>query len=205
MKGLLLSRIITLIASMAGMSNQCIGQSSEWERPHATIHISAFDPFGQEVKSPQIYLYEFQRNWQLVKKTHDRTVKEIPYGDYLVVVTSSGGGMGRRLVVVNVPELWVRIGVAMTVGLQLRPGGNLIIEGRLIPSPKDGKDWWVRVQGVFLTESRESPVRNGKFLVAGLEMGAYVLQVFKGRELKHMQPIEIDLRRPKIEVIVPLK
>jgi hypothetical protein len=57
--------------------------------------------------------------------------------------------------------------------------------------------WWVKAQGVFLNESRESAVAaNGTYEIQGLEMGTYLIEVFEGSKLRNAQIVELDQNRP---------
>jgi hypothetical protein len=54
----------------------------------------------------------------------------------------------------------------------------------------------VRVEGVFLNTTCESPIANdGNFSVGGLEMGTYLVEVFQGQKLRHVQTVEIDAKQ----------
>jgi hypothetical protein len=184
----------------SGGHGSAIAQNPAESLPRATIRVNVFDPFGESIKAPNIYLYTRDRTQNFAKNSKASVITEVPYGSYLLVVASSGGGVGQRLISVNTPDLLVRIGVSMPIGDALWPGGDLAITGRIKPVPQDTSKWWIRVEGVFLNERREAAVQdNGTFRVGGLEMGRYLVQVFQGPELRDVRSIEIDPNTPVTE------
>jgi hypothetical protein len=91
------------------------------------------------------------------------------------------------------------------MGDSLWPPGNLVIRGEIKPAPQTPENWWVRIEGVFLYASREAPIeKNGRFSVAGLDMGTYLVQVFDGPKLRHIETIEIDTNRLLTELTISL-
>ena len=113
-----------------------------------------------------------------------------------------GGGVAERAVTVNTKDVWVRIGLRFPAGNRRTPPGDLVVSGDILPVPPDG-EWWVRVEGVFLNEDRESPIsREGKFWIGGLDMGSYLVEVFNGARLRHAETIEIDTKQPNSHLAI---
>jgi hypothetical protein len=53
--------------------------------------------------------------------------------------------------------------------------------------------------------SREAPIsREGRFAIGGLEMGAYLVEVFDGSKLRHTETVEIDLKQPNTRLRISL-
>lgn len=201
-----LVKLALLCALASSGGGNAAAQSPAEDLPRATIRISAFDPFGAKIKDPRIYLFTVDRKQNLAKNPSVSTIRDVPYGSYVLVVSSSGGGVGQRLLSVNTPDLWLRIGVSMPIGDALWPGGNLTITGEIKPVPRDAKRWWVRVEGVFLSASREAPVqKDGTFRFAGLEMGRYLVEVFEEAELHHIRSIEIDPNTPMTRLTISVE
>lgn len=200
-----LVKLALLCALASGGGGKAAAQNPAEDLPRATIRISAFGAFGSNTTDPRVYLYTLDGKQNLAKNPKALTIKNVPYGSYLLVVSSSGGGVGRRLVSVNAPDLWLRVGVPMPLGETLWPGGNLAVVGEIKPAPRKAKNWWVRVAGVFLNSCREAPVqKDGTYRVAGLEMGRYLVEVFEGAELRHVQSIEIDPKTPVTRLTITL-
>lgn len=79
-----------------------------------------------------------------------------------------------------------------------------MIRGRMTSPPVEGEAWWVRVDGVFLNTRREARIqKDGSFEAGGLDMGAYLISVFEGGRLRHVQRVEIDTNRQVTEVTFP--
>lgn len=134
----------------------------------------------------------------------DSFIDGVPYGFYTLSAWDAGGGIGEREIAVNAKEVWVRIGLAFPAGDRTWPGGDLSITGDIRPAPK-GADWWVRVEGVFLNARRESPIsQKGEFSMGGLEMGSYLLEVFEGAKLRHVETVEIDIKQPNTHVRISI-
>jgi hypothetical protein len=113
--------------------------------------------------------------------------------------------MAEGKAVVNPKEILVHIGVEVVLGDRVKPIGDLSISGDLVPAPASPDDWWVRVEGVFLDARREGEIsRSGHFSISGLEMGTYLVEVFKGAKLQHVETVEIDSRSWNTSVKISL-
>jgi hypothetical protein len=131
-------------------------------------------------------------------------VTDVPYGYYILVVADRGGGLAERPVTVNTVDVWVRIGLHFPSGDTLGPLGQLVITGEIRPA-RGGDEWWARVEGVFLPESRESPVSPaGKSSVSGLDMGMYLVEVFEGSKLRHVETVAIDTNRLQTDLVISI-
>jgi hypothetical protein len=175
--------------------------------PTATVHIQAFDPFGTAILVSQleaVHLFTPDRKRDLAKPDKSLTLAGVPYGNYRLIVWDNGGGFGERDLVVNTREVWGRIGLAFPAGDTLGPPGNLEIRGDVNPKPP-AKKWWVRIEGVSLNVSKEAPISSsGKFLIAGLTMGAYLVEIFEGSKLRHVEELEIDPKEPSTHLNISI-
>jgi hypothetical protein len=171
----------------------------------ATVHIDAFDPFGSRIQNAKVRLYTPNRDRDLAERIQGDTIRNVPYGEYVLVVTA-GSGIGTREVVVNSDEVWIRIGLEFFIGSRDGPSGDITVNGEIRPAPQQPKDWWVRIDGVFLHFSRESPVSaSGRFSAGLFPMGTYLVQVFEGAKLRHSETIEIDTKQlnPTFTIDIP--
>jgi hypothetical protein len=176
-----------------------MAQSDRAAVPRATVHLEALGPFGAMIPKAHVHLHLFSSDRKLdFGPGDDSTISGVPYGEYIASAWDDGGGQTEREVVVNTKEVWIRIGLRFPAGDRLWPGGDLTIGGAIAPvPPADDGDWGVRVDGLFLHVSKEAPVlRSGQFSVGGLEMGTYLVEVFEGSKLRHIETIEIDPNRP---------
>jgi hypothetical protein len=197
-------RLAVLLLGWQIFSDVIVAQSSI-TLPRSNIHVYPVSPFGHKIATGSVHLYTMDGKQDLARNVKGFDVSNVPYGSYFLVVTSSGGGIGQRLLTVNVKDLWVQIGIPMPRGDALWPGGDLAVRGKIVPEPKDLTPWWVRLDGIFLQATRESPLqRGGAFSVEGLEMGFYLLKVFEGSKLRHVQSIDVDPMKPLVDLRVSI-
>jgi len=175
--------------------------------PRGKIHVKVFGPFGGEIKDFKLHLFSRSPERELTPLEHRTVIPDIPFGIYTLRVSGGGGGYVEQEVTVNLKDVWVRIGLPFPSGDRLGPSGNLEIAGTIRPAPT-GKDWWVRVEGVFLHVSRTSQVSGaGAFSVDGLDMGTYLVEVFESAKLRYIHTVEIDTnkRLTKLVIDIPLQ
>lgn len=173
--------------------------------PTATLHVQVFGAFGENVTSPVLHLYTVDRKQDLAGGQQDSTIIGVPYGRY-VLLAYAGSEVGEREVTVNTKEAWVRLGLAFPAGERAWPPGDLTVSGDIKPPPGSSqKEWWVRVEGVFLHEIREAPIEgSGHFSVPGLWIGEYLVEVFEGSRLRHVETVEIDTKEPNTRLRISL-
>jgi len=173
--------------------------------PTATLHVEVFGAFGERISNPVLHLYTVDRKQDLAVARQGNTILRVPYGRY-VLLAYAGNGVGEREVTVNAKEAWVRLGLAFPAGERAWPPGDLTVSGDINPPPgSNQKEWWVRVEGVYLHESREAPIQgSGYFSVPGLWIGEYLVEVFEGSRLRHVETVEIDTREPNTRLRISL-
>jgi hypothetical protein len=173
--------------------------------PVATIHIEAVGPFGAPIRDAVVRLLTTDRKRDLSAVERAPTISNVPYGEYIVVASDRGGAVAEREIIVNANEVWVRIGLGFPTGNRAWPGGDLSISGDLVPCPADLRNWWVRIEGVFLHFSRESPLLDrGRFSITGLEMGTYLVEIFEGGKLRYAEALDIDTKEPHTHLRISL-
>ncbi len=171
----------------------------------ATVHVEVFGPFGGMVRTTKVRLLTADRKRDLADQRTGNTISGVPYGQYMLVVSDTGGAASEQQLVVNAKEVWVRVGLPFPAGDRAWPGGDLAISGEISPAPTNQNEWWVRIEGVFLNLRRESPIGGtGHFSISGLEMGAYLVQVFEGAKLRQVETIEIDTNIPSTHLKISL-
>ncbi len=170
---------------------------AEVDLPRATLHLTILDPFGKvRHNEMSIHLISKDATRDFTPDRHGSIVG-VPYGTYTLNV---GWGLVSREVTVNCEQLWVRVGVPFVIGDHAWPPGGISIIGTIDPAPKT-KDWWARLEGVYLSDRREVPVaKGGRFAISGIDTGLYLLEVFEGGRLRHVQTMELELGRPEVEV-----
>ncbi len=189
---------LTILLALAGTLGHApsLYAQSDSSLPHAVVHFQVFDCFGARATEAHIHLRSPDRKEDVAPIGRSAVISGIPYGYYLVSASDNGSSSMEHEITVNTKEVWVRIGLSFPAGDRVWPGGGLSIIGDIQPTPK-GPDKWVRIAGTFLHLSREAPISNaGHFEIGGLEMGAYVVEVFEGPKLVHAESIEIDNNEP---------
>lgn len=172
--------------------------------PMATLHVQVFGAFGEKVTNPVLHLYTLDRKQELGRVRQGNAIVGVPYGRY-VLLAYAGSGVGEREVTVNTKEAWVRLGLAFPAGERAWPVGDLTVSGDIKPPPGRSQEWWVRVEGVFLHEIREAPIQgSGHFSVPGLWIGEYLVEVFEGSRLRHVETVEIDTKEPNTRLRISL-
>jgi hypothetical protein len=173
--------------------------------PSGTVHVEVFGPFGSPIQNATVRLLAADRSRKIAEAEMPGAIPQVPYGRYLLVVSDKGGAVGEREVALNCENLWVRIGLPFPGGDRAWPAGDLTISGNLDPVPATVRGWWVRIEGIFLHISREAPVvAAGRFSVSGLDMGTYLVEIFEGGKLRHVETIEIDPNQPTTHLKVKL-
>ncbi len=170
----------------------------------ATIRVQVFDPFGRPIPDAYVRLLGRDGAPDLAPSPGGLTFSGVPFGTYNLLAIA-GSMSAQRGISVNVKDLVVRLGLSFPAGERTVPAGDLAISGDLNASDLDADgDWWVRADGIYLPVRREALVSHGAFLIGGLEMGAYLVEVFRGAELRHIEVVEIDPKEPRkrLKIIV---
>jgi hypothetical protein len=124
--------------------------------------VAAIDPFGQPVRDYSLELRN--RKGAIIELGRGgHSFRAVPFGEYTLVAITDCCRSERDLIV-NVPSMWVRLGVPIRFGDRILPGGDLIVRGIIHAIPRISGDKWVRVRGVFLDFSREVEIASdGRF------------------------------------------
>jgi hypothetical protein len=164
--------------------------------PQATLHVEVFDAFGHRAKAKEIRLHSLDHKHDLASSAGGEVIKGVPYGEYQLAAWDRWGNAARRKVTVNTPEVWVFVGITIVIGDHLWPPGDLSVHGEVRPVPGDA-GWWLRIEGVYTDVKRDTPVSaEGQFSIGGLEEGAYLVELFEGPMLRHVEPLELNGKRP---------
>lgn len=162
------------------------------QEPTGTIRTVTTDPWGGEV-TPGGRLAILDTGGRKIREIDaNGEASAIPYGEY--VIAGAGLPVVRRVVVLNSPRLLVRMGLGLTWGDRVAPGGDNTLRVRLIPAPTDARKWWVLAVGVFHGDRREqTESQDGVFVIRGLHLGQYVVSVFSDRELRGHAEVSLRL------------
>ena len=201
------TRCMIALAAVSAMSASFLrgAQAADRRIPNATVHVEVFGPFGERIARPEIHLLSSDRKRDLARQGQVSPIADVPYGSYVLLAWDAGGGMAEREIAVNTKDVWVRIGIHFPAGDVLWPAGALVIAGEVQPIPSGG-DWWARIEGVFVHVCKESPVsREGKFSVGGLQMGTYLVEVFEGSKLRHVEAVAIDPKKPETHLSISIR
>jgi hypothetical protein len=189
--------IITVaLAATLSSSHYLRAQVAHMNLPRATVHLDVREAFGQKVEPTGLRFVLSNQNSHFRRQGVGLSpIHGVPFGWYTITVWDNGGASGQREVDVNTKDLWVVVGLVMAGGERLCPGMGLAVTGTVRPVPK-GNDWWVRVEGVFLHSSKESPISGaGTFSVGGLDVGTYLVEIFEGSKLRYAESLDIHSRQ----------
>lgn len=166
---------------------------------HSIVEVSVVGPFGEKVSRFELQFLTDDKTSNLALNSMQTRFLAVPYGNYAVVV-DIGCCRTERRVVVNTAHTWIQIGVPFRFGDSDVPGGWMKVSGRITPRPANPGSWWAKVEGIFLDFRREVPVdKTGAFSVGGLDMGAYLLQLFDRGKLQSTRYVEVDPKEPEVK------
>lgn len=191
-------RLITFLSVVVSFTSGYQGHKQS-----ANLAVMVVDPFGTPIKQYEVDLLDVTRT--LISSLHGtETFHDVPFGEYYVVARI-GCCRAERLIAVNTSNLFIRIAVPVRFGDTVLPGGDLNIEGLVLPKSKLTKDMWVRIRGVFLDFSREQRLDSeGRYSIRGLDMGSYTCELFKGQTMVFSQRLDLDPKDPKVRVRIDL-
>jgi hypothetical protein len=128
------------------------------------LRVSATDPFGAPIKDFELELRS--REYQLIRGNPvSHEFENVPFGEYVLVARNDCCRL-ERMLIVNVPRLWVRIAVPVRFGDSIAPGGYLSVEGEIRSRSRVAVGHWARIRGVFLDFSREVQIDStGRVLI----------------------------------------
>ncbi len=164
----------------------CSGECIQVGPPQfGRIEIQAFSSL-ERLPNFEIDLVQVGSGKSLTSKFHGAVASRIPYGLYRVRVSAPGFRSIERELLLDQPALVVR--AQLTVSMEC--GGSAQIDGSIQPAP-GGRELWVKVVPAIGSGGSEAPVgRDGKFLIAGLDGGDYLLLVLDGKSIVHTRTLE---------------
>ena len=168
----------------------------------APLTVIPVDSFGKKLQGVRIDLLDESGVVLDTRVVTEKVVFNMARpGLYRVRAVHKGFRTQQITVVVYSYPVTVRLGMAPLFGDEAPPGGdNLAIVGKI--SHLDREDmYWVKVQGVFLDLTRETPVGvKGEFAVRGLNMGTYVVLVLRGKVLQYSKVVDLDTTTPELRL-----
>ncbi|MBI2681034.1 MAG: hypothetical protein HYX25_08525 [Candidatus Solibacter usitatus] len=128
-----------------------------------------------------IDLIEVGSGKSLNSKFHGAKTSGIPYGFYKVRISAPGFRSNERELILDQPNFTLRAQLSVS----MECAGFAQIDGSIQPAPS-ARELWVKVVPAIGSGGSEAPVsRNGKFLIAGLDGGDYLLLVLDGKSIIH--------------------
>jgi len=172
------------------------------QRPPAqnlgTLHVTVVDHLGKPYPKSEIgrvRLESLDGKVDLSDRFSELTATEIPYGEYFVVIRNGLLTTGKRFVRIKSADTYLRVGMRYSaegdVGLRLSSDEPL--RGRLVPPPKDGSGWWVRIDALYFDYKLDAPIAaDGKFEVTGLDEGSFLVSIFENSTLKISKSVNVN-------------
>ena len=175
-------RLFLLLAAALLCSGECIQIGPP---PFGRIEVQAFTTPGERLANIVIDLIEVGSGKSLTSKFHGAEASRIPYGFYRVRISAPGFRSMERELLLDQPALTLR--TQLTVSMEC--GGFAKIDGSIQPAPGD-RELWVKAVPAIGSGGSEAPVsRDGKFLIAGLDDGDYLLLVLDGKSIVYTRTL----------------
>jgi hypothetical protein len=165
----------------------------------ASVQVLAFDTRGPFLGAPNVSLFESFYHKNLAGKFHGGLAEGIPYGVYRIEGRLPAYSSEARYVVVYGPKVTIYLGLAGGIELPATP---TTIHGRVVGLPAAaGKACFVKLVGVFSSESMESPVgSDGGFDFSGLSDGRFLLLVVTSEGVLASRLIDFPYSGPSLEI-----
>ena len=190
----------------AHQSEQMGQQASEAKQPLAAIHIQLVSNEGIELAGKgEVEVQRFQDDSggpNLGKKFKNGSASGVPYGVYTLRVHIAGFWSAEREVRVFQPS--VLTVVALEIGMGANEGGlpTAIFDGKIRNMASPSTSLHIRLSGIYSTTIMDAKVESdGRFLLAGVPYGIYILAVTRNADLAGDQKPRVFASQ---EVRVPL-
>ncbi len=189
------------------------GQPHELEKHmgEATVHLVGVDGFGHELGvlkvlsfKDEVYVHELRERF------HQNMASKVPYGVYRLKVGHVGSWTTEKRVFVFKPDVWVILGLKLSVGDFEFPSPQWVVSGTVKNVDPAEEPVYVRLLGLYQDYSVEDRVdvlgRSGSFTLAGQNPQGRFLLVTLGHthtldvrelEIPAKTPIEIELSPPR--------
>jgi hypothetical protein len=151
------------------------------------VVIEALTAFGEPIENAHIELLQRGSRKSFTSAFRGNVAAHIPYGSYDARIEAPGFVGVEREIRVYQSETSVR--VDLRVGSEC--GGYASLQGTIEPAPRHRRLWakFVPVRG---SDGVEAPVApDGKFSVAGLDDGSYLVIVLDDTSIIHIQTVEV--------------
>jgi hypothetical protein len=149
------------------------------------VEVAAFSGLGERLPVLDIDLIEVGTHKSLKSHLKGSVVEKIPYGTYLVRVSAPGFHSSQREILLDQPEVSVRIQLSVAMECadfeEIRAVLHHALAGREL------RVKLVPLQGVGGAEARVS--HDGSFLFGGLDEGQFLLLVVDGKAIIHAESL----------------
>jgi hypothetical protein len=174
------------------MGEVCLGQPTQADK-RGTIVLHVMDAYGRPVMPKGIREVRITNSAGTVITTssEESEIANLPYGDYKIRVEVPGFEYWNGDV--HVRTTLTRVTVGMQLGAFEAPKPTCSLRGEVRGIDRDNPNKaWVRLLPSFAHEIFEADITsNGAFSVDGAECGKYVLAIISGKNILHLEPVEL--------------
>jgi len=192
--------LTALSSGLAAQDASNLAAIRQGRKLNATVSVIAFDTNGRFLGSPEVKLFESDDGHKnFASRFHGGVAEGIPYGDYRIEARMTAYSSDSKSVRIYQQHVAVILGLAVSHELpQIPPNLPGRITGHL-PTSKG----FVRLIGVFANISIDSSIDSeGRFNLAGLSDGKYLLMVIGEGGILTSQPLTVPYTGPPLEIDV---
>lgn len=168
--------------------------SARGQDPHkpANIHLRIVDHSGEDLGDAKVTEFRANANGKdFSARFQHNNASSVPYGVYHLRAHATGFYSAERDVQVFQPDVWVVLG--LTLGEEGGPS-RFSIEGTVTGHDVARQPVWLRLFGIesgLVVDGRAD--ETGKFILAGIPQGRYVLISIQRQKVIGLRPIRIPL------------
>jgi hypothetical protein len=166
----------------------CLGQETGSTPEQASVSVGASTTFGEPLAKVLVVLKAVGPTAEYRQTGGTIRFERVPFGLYDVEIQAPGFSTRRERVGIYQPEvrLWFGLVVAPLHSVERSE-----VVGSIAPMESDHRVLWVRLVPLYSSDFIEDQVTPaGKFHLAGLQPGKYVLLVFDKEKLIMTKPLE---------------
>jgi len=169
---------IRLILYVSVFVLSCSPAFSQQPSETATVHLKFVDSRGEDLGVGTVTLFQDGNAANFAGRFKNNVAADVPFGSYHLKAFQQNFYTAERITRVYQREVWAVI--QLTIGQE---GGPLLyhLAGTLTSSASSPGHFWIRAQGLYSDVIVDGQAdKDGKFEIAGLPAGTYILSTRDG-------------------------